>query len=135
MVLKEGLSLVKGSFTWKYDGERYLKSGYKRGIVLGQGVFYVEIRMENKSGPERVVVLDQRFFYMEIQREQFYNNKTSGLTRVVDLGQGSTVTNKAVANLQVHLPVLRQRSPNPHPPPCGDPQRLRGAAASVLLCF
>ena len=71
MVIKEGLSLVKSSFTWKYDGGRYLKSGHKRGVVLGQGVFYMKIRMENKSGPKRGVVLDQRFFYMEIQREKF----------------------------------------------------------------
>ena len=44
VLLKVGWSIVKSSFTWKYEGRGFRKSGLKRGMVLGHT--FIEIWRE-----------------------------------------------------------------------------------------
>ena len=43
MALREGWYLVRRSFTWKYEGRDFRKSGLEKGVVLGEGFLYMEI--------------------------------------------------------------------------------------------
>ena len=43
MALREGWYLVRGSFTWKYEGRDVWKNGPERGVLLGEGFIYMEI--------------------------------------------------------------------------------------------
>ena len=65
VVLREVWSLVKDSFTWKYEKKGFRKSGLKRGAVLGQGFIYLEYERKGfrKSGLKRG---GQGFIYLEI---------------------------------------------------------------------